>query len=376
VCERRRALPPTARASAVRIAFHWLVALAGLALFAYLVATSGITLELLGRLGAGGFGLLLLVAAAVQVLDTVGWYCAVRHLTVAGPHPRPLKFFAMRVAGDSLTNALPGGVVLGETYKAAMMKRVYGVSIADNAATLLTVKFALALSQSVFILGGLALSYSLLRDHGLAALGVHHTELVAVALTVGFGLLLGWPLVAMARGHAFAGTCRALARLPIPPLRRALERSKLRIEALDQACTQVLRGNRRNLLLAFLAILCGWVIMAGESYVLLRGLGLSRSLRDAFVIESVGSIFRMILFILPSGIGAQDASFVALFKLEGFPGPAAGAFVLLKRCKELVWIGLGFVLLLVLRRTAPAPATALTLEERDDMVRPLEREGP
>jgi hypothetical protein len=35
---------------------------------------------------------------------------------------------------------------------------------------------------------------------------------------------------------------------------------------------------------------------------------------------------------------------VALFKLYGFPGAEAGAFVLLKRCKELVWTGAGLIL--------------------------------
>ena len=339
---------PESPQSPLQVTLRWLLALSGLGLFVYLVGNSGITLELLGRLGWQGFGLLLLIAAANQIFDTAGWFYAVRHLA----RPDAVSLFALRVAGDSLTNALPGGVVLGETYKAAMMRRLYGVSIADNAATLLTAKFGLAFSQAVFILGGLSLSYGALRDRGPLVLGVNGAELIALAITVGFALLLGFPALMMARGHAFGGTAAALRRLPIPPLRRALERSRSRIEVLDRACTQVLRGNRRNLLLTFVFCLCGWLVAVLESYVLLRGLGLSESLRVAFIMESVGSIFRMIFFFVPSGIGAQDASFVALFKLYGFPGPAAGAFVLLKRCKELVWIGVGFVLLLVLRRRA------------------------
>ncbi len=343
--------PPAPRpAGRSQLILSWLLALCGLGLFGYLVATSGITLTLLGRLGLAGFGLLLAIAAVNQVLDTLGWAYAVRHLV----RPRALSFFAMRVAGDSMTNALPGGVVLGETYKAAMMRRLYGVSIVDNAATLLTVKFALAFSQAVFILTGLSLSYTVLRDRGPAVIGVQHTELIAVALTVGFGLLVGLPAVLMARGHAFASAARVLRRLPIPPLRRALERAEGRIDSLDRACTQVVRGNRGNLLRAFLACLGGWLIAVGESYVLLRWLGVADSLRVAFVVESVGSIFRMIFFFVPSGIGAQDASFMALFSLYGFPAPAAGAFVLLKRSKELVWIGIGFILLLVLRRSGAA----------------------
>jgi len=348
-------LPRAPSAGPARLLLQWALALGGLAIFVYLVLSSGITLSLLERLGWQGFGLLILIAGGSQILDTIGWFYAVRHVV----RPTATPFFAIRVAGDALTNALPGGVVLGETYKAALMRRLYGVSLADNAATLLTAKFGLAFSQAVFILGGLSLCHGVLRDRGPVVFGIQGAELIALALTVGFATLLGLPLFFMARGHAFGGTLRAIGRLPIPPLRRAIERNQSRIASLDRACTQVLRGNRGNLLCAFVAYLGGWLIAVLESYVLLTMLGVSQSLRVAFVMESVGSIFRMIFFFVPSGIGAQDASYAALFKLYGFSSAPAGAFVLLKRCKELVWIGIGLVLLLCLRRTAPSVARQL-----------------
>jgi F0F1-type ATP synthase membrane subunit c/vacuolar-type H+-ATPase subunit K len=203
------------------------------------------------------------------------------------------------------------------------------------------------------------LSYGVLREGGPQVLGIAGAELVAVALTVGFALLLAVPAIGMARGRAFGSSCRALARLPNPPLRRAMQRNAARIDALDAASTQVLRHNLRNLVLSFLACLGGWLIAVLESYLLLSRMGLSSSLRVAYVIESVGSIFRMIFFFVPSGIGAQDVSFVALFKLYRFPAAPAGAFVLLKRGKELCWIGIGFVLLALQRRSPPAPGASV-----------------
>lgn len=331
-----------------KLLLSWLLTLGGLGLFACLVVSSGITLELLVRFGPGGFALLLAISAVNIAVDAVAWYYAVRHVA----RPTPLALFGVRIAGDAFTNALPGGVVLGETYKAAMLKRLWGISTADNVASLLTVKFGLALSQAVFILAGCALSFSDLRARSQTVFGFEGAELVAIALTVGFGLLLLIPLALMVRGDGFTATCRQLARLPIPPLRRALERSRPRIEALDASCVRLLRGNGRRLALVFGYLLLGWLVGALESTVLLAWFGLSRNLRIAYVMESVGSMFRLIFFFVPSGIGGQDASFVALFKLYGFPPAQGGAFVLLKRCKELAWIGAGFVIALFKR--APA----------------------
>jgi hypothetical protein len=343
--------PITPEPARSRRLLSWLLAVGGVGLFVYLVASSGITLELLWRFGPSGFALLLAISAVNIAVDTVAWYHAVRHVA----RPTALPLFGVRIAGDAFTNALPGGVVLGETYKASVLKRLWGISTADNVATLLTVKFGLALSQAVFILGGCALSFTDLRDRSAAVLGFAGAETIAIALTVGFGLLLLIPLALMVRGDGFAATCRALARLPIPPLRRALERSRARIEALDASCVHLLRGNGRRLALVFGFLLLGWLIGALESTVLLFWFGLSSSLRVAYVMESVGSMFRLICFFVPSGIGGQDASFVALFKLYGFPGAEAGAFVLLKRFKELCWIGVGFLIALIPR--APAQTT-------------------
>jgi hypothetical protein len=329
----------------------WLLTAFGLGLFVYLVVSSGITLDLLARFGPVGFALLLAISAVNIAVDAVAWYYAVRHVA----RPTPLALYGVRIAGDAFTNALPGGVVLGETYKATMLKRLWGISTADNVASLLTVKFGLALSQAVFILAGCALSFSDLRARSHAVFGFEGAELVAITLTVGFGLLLLIPLALMIRGDGFTASCRQLARLPIPPLRRALERSRPRIEALDASCVRLLRGNARRLALVFGYLLLGWLVGALESMVLLAWFGLSRNLRIAYVMESVGSMFRLIFFFVPSGIGGQDASFVALFKLYGFPPAQGGAFVLLKRCKELFWIGLGFLIAVLKRPAAERP---------------------
>ena len=117
------------------------------------------------------------------------------------------------------------------------------------------------------------------------------------------------------------------------------------LEAFETACHRVVHNNRRHLIPVFILAFAGWVVSALETYAILWGLGHRVSFETAFVIESVGSLFRLIFFIVPSGLGGQDASFLVLAQLYGLPSDIGGALIVLKRVKELVLVGLGFSLL-------------------------------
>jgi uncharacterized protein (TIRG00374 family) len=325
-----------------------LFATSGLAFFIYLVAASGISAETLSSVGWGGFGMLLAVSFAVILLDTGAWYFSLRHVT----RPGLLDLLGMRLAGDSLTNALPGGVVLGEPFKAVMAQRRFGVSLADNAAGLMTVRFGLGITQSIFVLLGLLLIYPLLRDRSAEIFGFEGAQYVSFALMIGFQLLLLFLLATVFRGRSFGALARRLGRLPITSLRRWLAANAGRVAAFDDSCASVFKNNRRYLPATFGLLLASWLVSSLESYVLLGALGFAPDLKTALAVESVGSMFRLLFFLVPSGIGGQDASFMALFRLFDLSRAAGGAFVLVKRAKELLWIGVGFLLVLHLRRNA------------------------
>lgn len=324
------------------------LALAGFGFFVYLVAGSGVTTSTLASVGGLGFGLLLLVSFAVILLDTLAWYVSLRRVG----RPGVGRLLALRLGGDAMSNALPGGVLLGEPYKALMVHRWFGISLSDNAASLMTVKFGLGITQSLFVLAGLLLVYPLLRARSLELFGYPGAHYLSLALIVAFQLVLTMLLLATFRGGAFGALLRLLGKLPIAPLRSWLWSNRRRVAALDESCAGVFAGGRGQLALVFMLLLASWSSSSLESYVLLSALGHPVSFAAAFAIESVGSMFRLLFFLVPSGIGGQDASFLALFKLFALPASAGGAFVVIKRGKELVWIGLGFLLLLVTRKAS------------------------
>jgi hypothetical protein len=70
--------------------------------------------------------------------------------------------------------------------------------------------------------------------------------------------------------------------------------------------------------------------------------------------EPVVSFARSAAFFIPAGLGVQDAGYMAFLQRAGIPDAVnrAAAFVLLKRFKELVWIAVGWILLLATRRSS------------------------
>jgi uncharacterized membrane protein YbhN (UPF0104 family) len=133
----------------------------------------------------------------------------------------------------------------------------------------------------------------------------------------------------------------------------------------DQHVRVVLQSHVRGLGVAFCWILAGWFAEAGETWVLLRLLGVDLSFAAVLAFEPVVSFARSAAFFIPAGLGIQDAGYMAFLRQAGIPDAVnrAAAFVLLKRFKEVGWIVVGWILLLATRgriaeRGQPAaPAT-------------------
>ena len=79
-----------------------------------------------------------------------------------------------------------------------------------------------------------------------------------------------------------------------------------------------------------------------------------KAYHDYFVLQKFEaglSLLRNLAFFAPGGLGVLDLGYMAYLGALGYPGAATvgAAFVLLKRAKDLFWIAIGYLLLLVLR---------------------------
>jgi hypothetical protein len=88
--------------------------------------------------------------------------------------------------------------------------------------------------------------------------------------------------------------------------------------------------------------------------MIVRWLDIGGTFGQIYAIDSVSCIVRMVLFVLPIGIGGQDLTITGLMMVHGFSDPvsASATLVTLKRGREFFVIGIGLVLLLVMPRSS------------------------
>jgi glycosyltransferase 2 family protein len=295
----------------------------------------------LQRLGARA-PLVLLPYLFVVACDTFGWQASFET-------PRRMSVYMLwciRVATDALANSLPAGMAVGETMKALLLRRVFGMPIADATANVLVSKFLLAIAQVIFLALGVALSARELARHSQSLIGRPGLEwfgalaaLVFLAVLVSLAILVQRAVLA-----------RLLARLrdvASPGWRARLARWEAPLARVDYGLRVVARMPPRQMVRSVAFFLVGWLCLGIENWVILSLLSPGVSVANAVSMEAVVSIVRVLFFFIPSAFGAQEVSYYALFKVYDVPAAEslAAAFMLTKRAKELCFTALGYLLL-------------------------------
>jgi uncharacterized membrane protein YbhN (UPF0104 family) len=107
-----------------------------------------------------------------------------------------------------------------------------------------------------------------------------------------------------------------------------------------------------------LLILVAWLLESVESWIILRALGVEISWVTVLSFDAALSVVRTAAAFAPAGLGAQDLGYLAFFEAYGIPNASAigPAFLVLKRTNQLVWVAIGFTLLMLARKGPAEPA--------------------
>src|SRR5262245_25963057 len=335
----RRPLAPSLLFHASVRVFRSLATLAGLAIMAILIVRVGSDDTL--RQAARGLGWrslpVCLPFGLIMAVDTLGWRYAFAYDRVPF-----LRLVAARMAGEAVNIMTAAAVVGGDAVKVWFLRP--HVAYRESIASVIIAKTTMTLSQALFLLVGVVAAVWLAVDARLvrAMLWLLLVELIG---TGGF-------LAVQVAGFVSRGA-------------RLLERFK-RLHALAAAenLDRTLQGFCRHVWRRFgLSVgfhLLGWLMGALETWLFLYVLQIPASVMTALVIETLGSAVRFATFFIPGSLGALEGANTAAFAALGFGAPAGLAFSLLRRLRQVVWIGLGVVVLLLARgrmRLAPeAPA--------------------
>jgi uncharacterized protein (TIRG00374 family) len=303
----------------------------------------------LSQLGFLHFGIILLPMIVVYGLEALGW-----RLTL-GSHARKVGFmrvFAIRMAGETVNVTTPTAYVGGEPLKAYLLKR-YGVPMVDGLASVITAKTTMTLAQVLFILLGLALAFWIIGHSGhywvamLVSLGV-------LAFGVGLFVLLqrhgiGMGLLGMVRGCGI--------RLAF------LEKREPQLQEMDGIIRGFYSQHRQTFYAALAIFFLAWLTETLEVYAILYYLGVSIDVWTSLSIAALTVFIKGGTFFIPGSLGAQEGGYTLLLMSFGYSEVTGITFALIRRLREILWILLGLVCLMLLKDQDGASEPMSTLDQ-------------
>lgn len=351
--------------------------------FALAAAALGNTLRHaeLGRaaglaLGIGPkIGLVALPFLVAMMLQTAGYACILRVLGAGraraeGVRARAgayLRLLSVMLSSEAVLMSVPAGAAIAETINPYLLKRRLGVPMTEGLAAVAAKKAVVVFANGLYIAIAVLLGAGYLRSASRTLIGAGGLEWLVAAGAV--AMLIG--AIAMSR-VLFSGSIAArshglLRRIPSARLRAFLDDRKAGFAETDAHFAGLVASGLPALAASTALILGCWLVEGAEAFVILRLLGVDMTLAAVLAFEVVVSFLRSLAFMVPAGLGVQDAGYVAFLGAFGVPDAATlgVAFVLIKRTKELLWIAVGFLLFLALGDAptgASLPAAEPSLE--------------
>ena len=132
-----------------------------------------------------------------------------------------------------------------------------------------------------------------------------------------------------------------------------LEAREEKLRSLDRTILTFYRDKRPAFYSSTGLFFLGWMAEALEVYVIIYYLGGPAMALSAISIGALSVFIKGGTFFIPGSLGAQDGGNMLLLSAFGYSDVTGITFALLRRFRELVWIGLGLLCLtLVGGRTA------------------------
>ena len=308
------------------------------------------------QLGPAALLVLLIPSAIMYVVEAYGWKVTL------GPSAKDIPFWrvlAIRTAGEVVNMTTPTAYVGGEPLKAYLLKK-HNVPMVEGLASVIIAKTTMTIAEVLFILIGIALGVWLIggndsSGHAVAA------ALVSVGL-LAFGTAA---FVFVQRQGIFTWLLGFLRKIGLKIA--CLEAREEKLRSLDRTILEFYRHNRPAFYASTGLFFLGWMAEALEVYVIVYYLGGPAMALSAISIGALSVFIKGGTFFIPGSLGAQDGGNVLLLKAFGYSDVTGIAFALLRRFRELVWIGIGLLCLLLVGGRSVALEDARRLDSEKNV---------
>lgn len=295
------------------------------------------------ELGSAGMVIIFLPSVVMYLLDCLGWRMTLRTNLTTIPF---FQLFVIRTVGEALNATIPAGYVGGEPLKAYLLAK-YGVPMSEGFASVILAKTTMTIAQVAYILIGIGFGYWLLLPSWNMRGDLLSNAVIIVSLSL---VVFAAALIFIQRCGFFTIVFAFLQKLH---LRIALlEAQRRKLLAFDQTIRTFYLHHRRAFVLSTVIFLCGWLVEGIEVYLILRYLGTPLDLMTAISIDALSTLIKGVTFIVPGSLGVQEAGNLILLQAYGQSDVIGMTFALLRRFRELIWIAIGILCLMLLKSGA------------------------
>lgn len=285
-------------------------------------------LDVMRYLRYAGWGLAFTITleTVARIANTAGW-----RLTMIN-YPANLTFrelFVARVSGEAIDYVTPSAQ-LGGQFVMAMMVRAK-LAMAAGLATVVIASLAEALGQIGFIGGGLLVGLPL-------EAGMHRLFLPAV-IGLGIAIALAGGFFAVQMKRPFSQLWRLAVKLEVPQMADPEV-----IAAAGEADTRLIdfyENHRGRLLASCGCYLFAWGLGPIEIFIYLRLLHQPATWTIAVLVEALGLLIERATFLIPAKLVSQEGGKALILSMLGYPADVGFAIGLIRRIKEMVWVGFG-----------------------------------
>lgn len=275
----------------------------------------------------------LCVYPFIFAFDTLGW-----KFSFPKSLPKHIPFhdlYMIRIIGETLNCVIPWAASLGgEPIKADLLKRRHGVPLADGYASILIVHTTFWVSLNIFVIGAIVVTLKTLPLTPVLWRSV-------LAFLVGLGIAAVLLIIGLHFGvfkyiHSVGDFFKWWGE-------KSQERKLKFLELDDQIKRFYTRSPRRFVASVFFNFL-GWFAGAFEVFFIAQVLGIEIGFYEAWLLEALIQVLRIVTFFIPSSIGAQEGGIVLIFLQFGFDKTLGLTFALIRRIREIIWIALGLLI--------------------------------
>jgi hypothetical protein len=297
----------------------------------------------IGRISTIGISsvFIFLPYLALHVLETIAWFRLFPGSTV------PISFFKLlkiQLIAETVSMTFPAGVAVGEPLRPFLCSRFMGIPLPAGVASVAVRKLMLGVAQGIYTVFCAVAGFSFLETVSIKMLGFSGLGFIMIGTGFGVFVIFLSLLLVLLDGKAAHNLHGFLMMVPFKRVKAWLLAKESGFLDTDVELKCFSGPFSKRLVPIMLIYVLAWFMLAIESYIILSLLGIQISFIQVLAIDASLTMLRVLFFFIPSGLGVQDLGYMAFFQALGIHDYLAygGAFVLLRRFKELIWYAFGY----------------------------------